>query len=698
MKHIYLFAALAVLSTSTAHAQPATSSTRSSLSASETVEKPSAEIIQSVASRVKPALVRIHVVSSEADDGREQRSESFGSGAIISPDGYVVTNHHVAGEAVWLSVTLANKKEVSAKLVGTDPLSDIAIIKLEARDTPYPVASWGDSSRLRVGDAVLAMGSPFALSQSVTAGIVANTELVLPNQDSEFNLDGENVGSIVRWIGHDALIQPGNSGGPLVNLSGEIIGINEVNLGLSGAIPGNLAREVAEQIIAKGRVSRSFTGLDVQPRLHSDARQNGVLIGGVWPDSPAAKAGIKAGDILISADGAPVDAEFPEQLPLVNLQLARLPLDKTSTLTLQRAGETLNVSLTPTLRERNLSQAREVRGWGITASDLTDVMAKEYMLPNTNGVVVWSLQSGAPAANAKPPLEEADVIVGVGGQKINSMSDLRAATTAIPKSEAGTPTLVDVMREGERVLLVLNLNPLPADDSSTEVAKAYFPISTQVVTPLLAQSLKLPPGTQGVRITRVHPEGAAQKAGFKVGDIITRLDTDKVEASQPEDNEVFDAMVRQYRIGTSVRVWLIRNGKAQMIPITLPRAPKQERELSVYRDENFGIALRDVTYNDRLKGDAKRDADGAKVTNVQSGSWGALAGLKQGDIITQIDGTTVKNTDQARAKLSALEKSRARDVVFFVTRGVSTLYVEAQTDWSVEDSTKIAESTAKENA
>jgi S1-C subfamily serine protease len=220
------------------------------------------------------------------------------------------------------------------------------------------------------------------------------------------------------------------------------------------------------------------------------------------------------------------------------------------------------------------------------------------------------------------------------------------------------------------------------------------------VTQQLAQTLKLPAGTQGVRITRVHPDSVAQKAGFKVGDIITRLDTDKVEASQPEDNEVFAAMVRQYRIGSAVRVWMIRGGKAMSIPITLPRAPKQERELSVYRDENFGVSLRDVTYNDRLKGDAKRDANGAKVTNVQSGSWGALAGLKQGDIITQIDGTTVKNTDEAKAKLSALEKSRARNVVFFVTRGVRTLYVEAQTDWSVQDdSSKIAGSqTVKENA
>ncbi len=649
-----------------------------------TVSAPSAVDIQSVAARVKPALVRIHVVESGVDEGREERSESFGSGAIISSDGYVVTNHHVAGEAVWLSCTLSDKREIEAKLVGTDPLSDIAVIKLASSGAPYPVASWGDSSALRVGDAVLALGSPYALSQSVTAGIVANTELVQSKIGSDFNLDGENVGSIVRWIGHDALIQPGNSGGPLVNLAGEIVGINEVDLGLSGAIPGNLAREVATQIIAKGRVERAFTGLDLQPRLDDDTRPSGVLVGGVWPGSPAQKAGIKAGDLLISADNRVLDAKFAEQLPIVNLQLGRLPIVQASSVKIERGGQTLTLSMTPILRVRNRSQQREIKGWGLAASDITDVMAKEYRLQNTDGVLVWGVQDGAPAGSAKPPVEEADVIVKVSAQSVKTLADLRTITAKIAHSEEGTPTLVEVLRHGERVLLVVNLNPQPSDDTSTEVAKSYFPVSTQVVTRQLAQILKLPASVRGVRITQVHPDSVAQKAGLRVGDILTRLDSDPIEASQPEDNEVFAAMIRQYPVGATARVSILRAGKTFVVPINLPRAPKAERELTIFKDENFGISLRDVTYSDRLKGNSAPGENGALITSVQSGSWSALAGLKTGDIVQKIGIAPVSNMNQARTILRGLEKSRPKRVVFFVTRGVRTLFVEAQTDWALQ--------------
>jgi serine protease Do len=259
---------------------------------------PTQPVIQQVVEKVKPSLVRIHVVEGYPDDGREAKQESFGSGVIISPDGYVVTNHHVAGKARWLSVTLANRERVEAKLVGTDPLSDIALIKLAPMPGggAYPAAAWGDSSLLRVGDPVLAMGSPRAFSQSVTAGIVSNTELILPaTYRGDLTLDGEDVGSIVRWIGHDAPIQPGNSGGPLVNLQGEIVGINEIEVGLSGAIPGNLARAISEQLAKNGKVVRAYTGMNLQPRLRRNgdaaaasgsSTATGALVSGVIPTRP----------------------------------------------------------------------------------------------------------------------------------------------------------------------------------------------------------------------------------------------------------------------------------------------------------------------------------------------------------------------------------------------------------------------------
>jgi len=217
---------------------------------------------------VYPSLVRISVVVADYRDGREINLEGSGSGTIISADGFVVTNHHVAGRARRIICTLADRQEIPADLIGTDPLTDITVLKLRPPSPrTFPVARFGDSAKLRRGDAVLAMGSPLALSQSVTVGVASNTEMTMPGGRSGLDLDGEDVGSIVRWIGHDAAIYPGNSGGPLVNLTGEIIGVNEISLGLGGAIPGNLAKQVADAIIRDGRVRRSWIGFEIQPRI-----------------------------------------------------------------------------------------------------------------------------------------------------------------------------------------------------------------------------------------------------------------------------------------------------------------------------------------------------------------------------------------------------------------------------------------------
>ncbi|MGH9197174.1 MAG: S1C family serine protease, partial [Acidimicrobiia bacterium] len=260
--------------------------------------------------RVKPALVRIHVVAVENRQGRELKREATGSGTIITPQGHIVTNHHVVGKASRIVCTLSTKEEIEADLVGTDPLSDVAVIKLRGPSgARFQTASFGDSSRLTVGERVLAMGSPFALSQSVTLGIVSNTEMIMPRLFWPFDrltLEGEDVGSLVRWIGHDAPIYGGNSGGPLVNLEGEIVGINEISMGLSGAIPSNLAKEVAEGLIRDRRVVRSWTGLEVQPLLKESSPKRGALVSGTIEGSLAQKAGFRSGDILVRFAGQDV--------------------------------------------------------------------------------------------------------------------------------------------------------------------------------------------------------------------------------------------------------------------------------------------------------------------------------------------------------------------------------------------------------
>jgi serine protease Do len=311
--------------------------------------------IEDVIARVKPALVRIFVVNTKYQNGREIKYEAVGSGVMITREGHVITNHHVAGNAKQIVCTLSDNEEIKAVLVSTDPLSDIAVIKLQSKDKrKFPYAEFGDSSLLKQGDPVLAMGSPFALSQSVTMGIVSNTKIVMPRfmwPFNQFTLDGEDVGSLVRWIGHDSPIYGGNSGGPLLNMKGEIIGINEVKFGISGAIPGNLAREVAEELIAFGKVRRSWLGIGIQPLLKQSGLEKGALVSGTIEGSPAEKAGFLPGDILLEIDGKEVSVRFPEEIPTVNQMIMGLPIGNEVTALIHRQGEKINLRITSVERE-----------------------------------------------------------------------------------------------------------------------------------------------------------------------------------------------------------------------------------------------------------------------------------------------------------------------------------------------------------
>ena len=386
--------------------------------------------IETAIAKVVPSLVRIHVVAFAYSDGREVKREASGSGTIITPEGHVLTNHHVAGRTRSIVCTLADREEIPAELVGTDPLSDIAVLKLRpARPRVFPVAKFGDPSRLKVGDPVLALGSPLALSQSVTMGIVSNTEMIMPGMFWPFNrmtLDGEDVGSIVRWIGHDAAIFGGNSGGPLVNMDGEIVGVNEISMGLAGAIPSDLAREVSTGIIRDGKVRRSWIGLDVQPLLKASTSQRGALVGGAVEGSPAAKAGFAAGDVLIRLGGRDINVRFEEELPLFNQFVMRLPRGQPIAATVLRGSAEKTLSVVAEERESMVARERELPALGITASNLTTWSAKELRRTDRAGVLVRGIRPGGPAAEAKPPLSDDDVIVAIDGKPLPDVEALMA--------------------------------------------------------------------------------------------------------------------------------------------------------------------------------------------------------------------------------------------------------------------------------
>ncbi|HUJ11035.1 MAG TPA: PDZ domain-containing protein [Verrucomicrobiae bacterium] len=646
---------------------------------------PTHEAIEAAVACVKPSLVRIQVVATQYYQGREIKYEASGSGVIITKEGHVITNHHVAGHATRIVCILPNNEEVEAELVGTDPLSDIAVLKIKSDGKrQFTPVEFGDSDRVQVGDSVLAMGSPLAMSQSVTLGIVSNTKMVMPEafSSSRFTLDGEDVGSLVRWIGHDADIFPGNSGGPLVNLKGQVIGINEISYGLSGAIPGNLAQSVARQLIEKGSVSRSWLGVEVQPLLKSDKEDRGVLISDVVEGSPAAKAGIQSGDSLVRLAGKKVFVRYAEEIPLLNQMVASLPVGKEIEAVILRDGKRKVLKLRTAEREQSQPKTFELKQWGITARDISALAAREMRLKSRDGVLVTSVRPGGPSNDAKPPIETSDVLVEINGTPVQNVAEMQQITDKITKDQnQPVPTELAFLRNTEQLLTVVKVGIKEIEDPGLEAQKAWLPVTTQAITRDLAKQLGNP-GLNGVRVTQVYTNSSAEKAGLKVGDLLLAIDGDPIEASQPGDEEVLNAMVRQYKIGTTATLTVLRDKQKLSLPVELVRSPKLEREMKKYRDDDFEFTARDMTFFDKVREEWPQEREGgALVTDVKDGGWAALGRLNTGDIIVAVDNEPVADVQSLEQTMKRIAAEKHKTVVLRVERGIHTMYLELEPKW-----------------
>lgn len=642
--------------------------------------------IEAAVHAVYPALVRIHVVAEEGGAGRMQKGRASGSGTIISPDGYILTNHHVAGRATRINVRLADRQEIRATLVGTDPLADLAILKIDPKDlrdpsAPLPVAKFGDSSALEVGDTVLAMGSPAGLSQSVTQGIVANTEMIAPG--GSMRLDGEAVGELVRWIGHDAVIFPGNSGGPLVNLKGEIIGVNEVGIGsLGGAIPSNLARKVADELIASGHVARSWVGLIAQPLLKSSDAKSGVLVGGVINGSPAEKAGLQAGDIVTKCNGTEISASrAAEDIPVFNRMLLEAPVGSVTILNGVRGDKPMEWKVTSIVREPMEPREKELLSWGITGRDLTELSAKQRLRADNKATVVQSVRPGGAAATAKPTISPDDLILSVDGKPTPNLTELIAVSAAITEGKTDpVPVLVSYERDGRNYLTVAKIGAEPDPDRPGLVKKAWIGIDTQVISADLSKALGIP-GAKGVRVTQVHPGSNAEKAGLKMGDLLLKLDGTVIPTSRPEESDVFASLIRQYKIGVEP-VLTVRRGTEEMeIKVKLDASPESTSELASYESEELEFRMRDLGQDDRVSQKLPEDFKGVLVTAVTPAGWAALGGLSAGDILITVDGKPVDSVETVKPILADIAKERRSPVVLFVRQGITTRYVELEPAW-----------------
>jgi serine protease Do len=637
------------------------------------------ELVEEAISVVKPALVRIHAVSVFDRQGREIKRESSGSGVIIDRDGHIVTNHHVAGRAIRLRCTLFSKEEIEADVVGTDPLSDICVIKLrnpEKRDFP---------DALRVGEYVLAMGSPLALSQSVTMGIVSNTEMVMPDVFRPFKLtlEGEDVGSIVRWIGHDAPIYPGNSGGPLVSLKGEVVGINEISFGIAGAIPASLAKDVVRQLIDKGKVTRSWIGIEIQPLLESYEGDMGALVSSVIEGSPAADAGFRSGDILVHFAGEKVSVRFNEELPIFNQLLMNSEIDKKVKAIVLRNGKRKELTVIPKEREYIWPRPVEVKTWGITARNITLMAAKELKRDSKDGVLVTSVRPGGPCGKAEPALIRNDVITEVNGKRMHGVGDLVRLTEEFSaRNEEVASMLVAFERKDSRYITVVKLDTISLEDQGKELQKAWLGIETQVLTRDISDLL----GIQHykVRVTQVFEKSAATKAGISVGDVIVAVDNERIEATMASDIGVLPVMLRRYDIGDRVSLTVLRDSKEIQVSVVLGSSPPTRDEMKKYTDENFEFTARDIAFDDRVDQRWDLDQQGVLVENVSEGSWAALANLEVGDLILAVDKVSIDDIDVFSGIMEKTADEKRKHVVFHVLRGIHNMFIELVPSWTTD--------------
>jgi len=435
--------------------------------------------MEKLAAHVTPAIVNVAVTSKPKaeeqteipDDMRPffgpgfnfphqqqpQIEHGIGSGVIISPDGYIVTNNHVVDGAVDLRVTMSDRRVLPAKLIGRDPLTDLAVLKIEGKNLPN--VPWGDATALHPGQTVLAFGNPFGFRFTVTRGIVSAL-----NRPNPSPTDARKPGQFIQT---DAAINPGNSGGPLVNARGEVVGINTFLISQSGtfsgmgfAIPSQIVRPTVDALIRDGKVNHGYMGIgitDVTPenaKFFESKDNYGAIVTQVEPNSPGAKAGLKVGDLITGVDGR--DVSDAGQLQVV---VGQTRPGTTVKLRVLRDGKSMDLPVTlepmgarDKGEDESASSASGRPRWGLGLADVTpDVRRQLRASGDLKGAVIERVLPGSPADNAG--LRPGDVILGVNRRDMETAADVQKALANVPK---GQDALLLVWSNGGNTFRVLH--------------------------------------------------------------------------------------------------------------------------------------------------------------------------------------------------------------------------------------------------
>jgi len=389
---------------------------------------------------------------------KKWKERSLGSGVIVSPDGYIITNNHVVEKSDEIKVTLLDRRSFKGRIVGADPKTDVAIIRIDANN--LPTLSWGDSDKLQVGEFVLAIGSPYGLSNTVTMGII-----------SAVGRANVGIADYEDFIQTDAAINPGNSGGPLVNIKGELIGMNTAIFSRTGgyqgigfAVPSNMVRLVMDQLVQKGKVTRGWIGVTIQeltPELAQEfglKRSKGALVSDVAKDSPAARAGIIRGDVILEFNGK----EVKDVSSLRNM-VAQSKTGNEITMRILRAGKefTVKVGIVELPREvaeavpNHLPDDSDAKVLtGLTVMNLTKEIVRQLGFNrDEKGVVVARVEPGSPADEAE--VKKGDIIKEINKKEIGTLEDFNRIAATLRSSE---PVLLFVNRSGKKFYVILKVS------------------------------------------------------------------------------------------------------------------------------------------------------------------------------------------------------------------------------------------------
>lgn len=412
------------------------------------------ETIQTAEKAVFPALVYIRVVRKDLSSGKDEKGVVSGSGVVISPEGELLTNHHVIDKAEEIRCLLTDGSSFAATVVGFDQDLDVALLKLErpAGAPPLPFAALSPDT-VQIGDVVLAMGAPWGLARSVTMGIVSCTDRYL-----------EGAGRYTLWYQTDAAISPGNSGGPLVDTAGRVVGINARGM-LFGdqafTIPSPTVLEILPSLREEGHAGWAWFGFRFQPLRDFDRNMafdatNGVVVSGTELGSPARKAGVKAGDRVVAVDGEPVTALVWEQMPALERRLGRIPEGTETRFTLVRGSAEIELAVAPRAKGAVEGEEKVLPRWGFTAKEINrfDNPQLSFYAPD-GGVFVSAVSWDGNAESAG--IKENDILREIGGKPVAALDDVAAVyDDAMAHLDERTKIAVVVERRGRRVPLALN--------------------------------------------------------------------------------------------------------------------------------------------------------------------------------------------------------------------------------------------------